>query len=58
MLVRLVVDSENTEAIRLFEKAGFFMYGREPQARRVLEHYHDQTYMLRFLNHPEGLERG
>ncbi len=55
-LVRLVVDSENSQALRLFEKAGFFTYGREPQARRVLEHYHDQSYMLCFLNHPEQRE--
>ena len=57
MLVRLVVDSKNTDAISLFEKAGFFTYGREPHARRVLEHYHDQSYMLRFLDHSERLER-
>jgi ribosomal protein S18 acetylase RimI-like enzyme len=49
-LVRLVVDSDNTVAVRLFEKAGFFVYGREPQARRVEDHYYDQSYMLCFLH--------
>jgi ribosomal protein S18 acetylase RimI-like enzyme len=50
LFVRLVVDSENSNAIRLFEKAGFFVYGREPQARRVRDHYYDQSYMLCFLH--------
>jgi ribosomal protein S18 acetylase RimI-like enzyme len=49
MLVRLVVDSENRIALQLFEKAGFFIYGREPQARRVGDRYYDQSYMLCFL---------
>ena len=48
-LVRLVVDSENRIALQLFEKAGFFVYGREPQARRVEDRYYDQSYMLCFL---------
>ena len=50
MLVRLVLDSENAVALRLFEKAGFFLYGREPQARRVGDQYYDQSYMLCFLH--------
>ena len=50
MLIRLVVDSENTIALRLFEKASFFLYGREPQARRVGDKYYDQSYMLCFLH--------
>jgi ribosomal protein S18 acetylase RimI-like enzyme len=49
-LVRLVVDSDNTIAVRLFEKFGFFLSGREPQARRVEDSYYDQSYMLRFLH--------
>lgn len=52
MLVRLVVDSENTDAVRLFEQSGFVLYGREPQARRVQECYYDQSYMLCFLHNP------
>jgi ribosomal protein S18 acetylase RimI-like enzyme len=50
--VRLVVDSENSDAVRLFTHLGFLEYGREPQARRVLEHYYDQSYMLYFLHNP------
>lgn len=50
MLVRLVVDSENAIAVRLFERAGFSLYGREPQARRVEDRYYDQSYMLCFLS--------
>jgi ribosomal protein S18 acetylase RimI-like enzyme len=52
LFIRLVVDSENIDAIHLFEKSGFLMYGREPQARRVGEHYFDQSYMLCFLHNP------
>src|SRR5215204_4383259 len=52
LFVRLVVDSENADAIRLFEKSGFLVYGREPQARRVEERYYDQSYMLCFLHNP------
>ncbi len=48
--VRLVVDSENPDAIRLFEKLDFILYGREPQARRVEDRYYDQSYMLCFLH--------
>src|SRR5687768_17121850 len=48
--VRLVVDSENTAAVRLFTQLGFLTYGREPQARRVQEDYYDQSYMLCFLH--------
>jgi ribosomal protein S18 acetylase RimI-like enzyme len=50
LLVRLVVDSENIVGLRLFERAGFFLYGREPQARRVRDNYYDQSYMLCFLH--------
>jgi ribosomal protein S18 acetylase RimI-like enzyme len=50
VLVRLVVDSENTDAVQLFERSGFVLYGREPQARRVQERYYDQSYMLCFLH--------
>jgi len=48
--IRLVVDSENPDAVRLFEKLGFHFYGREPQARRVGDRYYDQSYMLCFLH--------
>jgi ribosomal protein S18 acetylase RimI-like enzyme len=54
VLVRLVVDSENTDAVQLFERLGFVHYGREPLARRVEERYYDQSYMLYLLHSPKS----
>jgi ribosomal protein S18 acetylase RimI-like enzyme len=54
VLIRLVVDSENTDAVRLFERLGFVHYGREPLARRVEEHYYDQSYMVYLLHNPKS----
>jgi ribosomal protein S18 acetylase RimI-like enzyme len=54
VLVRLVVDSENTDAVRLFERLGFVHYGQEPLARRVEEQYYDQSYMVYVLHNPKS----
>ncbi len=48
-MVRVVVDADTTNVRRLFEQAGFFVYGQEPRARRVQDQYYDQWYMLCFL---------
>jgi ribosomal protein S18 acetylase RimI-like enzyme len=48
-MVRLVVATEDAEAVRLFERSGFQLYGTEPRARRVGERYFDQAFYYRVL---------
>ena len=45
----LGVATENAPAIRLYEKAGFEVYGTEPRALRVGGRYIDEYLMVRFL---------
>jgi ribosomal protein S18 acetylase RimI-like enzyme len=54
VLVRLVVDSENTDAVQLFERLGFVHYGREPLARRVEDRFYDQSFMFYLLHNPNS----
>lgn len=45
----LTVTADNLPARRVYERAGFAVCGREPQAIRVGERYHDKLSMILFL---------
>jgi RimJ/RimL family protein N-acetyltransferase len=47
--VYLGVGTQNTAAIRLYEKAGFQIYGTEPRALLVNGRFIDEHLMVRFL---------
>jgi len=47
--LHLSVTTDNTPAIRLYEKAGFTIYGTEPRALKVDGRYIDEHLMVRFL---------
>lgn len=43
--IRLVVVASNEDAVRLYARAGFVEFGREPQALKVEGRYHDEILM-------------
>lgn len=45
----LTVTAENLAARRVYERAGFAVCGREPQAIRVNDRFHDKMSMILFL---------
>jgi len=51
--LQLSVQANNAHAIRLYERAGFTAWGREPRALRVGCAYHDKVHMMRLL-YPTG----
>ena len=48
-IVKLAVTSTNESAIHLYERSGFTIYGKEPNALRVKGRYYDELYMSRSL---------
>jgi RimJ/RimL family protein N-acetyltransferase len=48
--VHLMVGAHNTPAIRLYEKAGFTLYGTDPRCLHVNGRYIDEHMMVRFLD--------
>ena len=51
--LQLSVQADNAHAMRLYERAGFTAWGREPRALRVGCAYHDKVHMMRLL-YPTG----
>jgi RimJ/RimL family protein N-acetyltransferase len=47
--VTLTVTASNLTAIALYEKMGFTSYGLEPAALLVNGEFHDEIYMVRFV---------
>jgi RimJ/RimL family protein N-acetyltransferase len=52
--VHLGVGAHNQPAIRLYQKAGFEIYGTEPRALYVNGRYVDEHLMVRFLDEAPG----
>jgi RimJ/RimL family protein N-acetyltransferase len=52
--VHLGVGAHNAPAIRLYQKAGFEIYGTEPRALYVNGRYIDEHLMVRFLDKAPG----
>jgi ribosomal protein S18 acetylase RimI-like enzyme len=50
--LRLGVVDDNAAAIRLYEKHGFEVYGREKRALKSDGRYFDEVLMVRFLDKP------
>jgi ribosomal protein S18 acetylase RimI-like enzyme len=50
--LRLGVVDDNAAAIRLYEKHGFEVYGREMRALKSDGRYFDEVLMVRFLDKP------
>jgi RimJ/RimL family protein N-acetyltransferase len=48
--VHLMVGAHNAPAIRLYEKAGFTIYGTDPRCLLVNGRYIDEHMMVRFLD--------
>ena len=48
-IVKLAVVSTNESAVHLYERIGFTVYGKEPNALYVDERYYDELYMFRSL---------
>jgi ribosomal protein S18 acetylase RimI-like enzyme len=56
--VTLGVNAENTAARRLYESAGFEIYGLEPAALLVDGELHDEMWMIRKLDGKSGRDPG
>jgi RimJ/RimL family protein N-acetyltransferase len=52
--LHLGVGAHNAPAIRLYEKAGFQIYGTEPRSLYVNGRYIDEHMMVRFLDEAPG----
>ena len=52
--VHLMVGAHNKPAIRLYEKAGFKIYGTDPRCLYVNGRYIDEHMMVRFLDEAPG----
>jgi RimJ/RimL family protein N-acetyltransferase len=52
--VHLGVATDNAPAIRLYEKAGFHIYGTEPRSLYVNGRYIDEHLMVRLLDEAPG----
>ena len=52
--LHLGVGAHNKPAIRLYEKAGFSIYGTEPRSLNVNGRYVDEHLMVRFLDKAPG----
>ncbi|GGF41705.1 hypothetical protein GCM10011321_35380 [Youhaiella tibetensis] len=52
--VHLGVGAHNRPAIRLYERAGFEIYGTEPRSLNVNGRYVDEHLMVRFLDKAPG----
>jgi len=52
--VHLMVGAHNAPAIRLYEKAGFKIYGTDPRCLLVNGRYIDEHMMVRFLDEAPG----
>jgi RimJ/RimL family protein N-acetyltransferase len=52
--VHLMVGAHNAPAIRLYEKAGFKIYGTDPRCLQVNGRYIDEHMMVRFLDEAPG----
>jgi RimJ/RimL family protein N-acetyltransferase len=50
----LTVTADNLAARRVYERAGFAVCGREPQAIRVGDRFHDKLMMILFLPTPRA----
>jgi len=48
-IVKLAVVSTNESAVRLYERTGFTVYGKEPNALFVNGRHYDELYMSRAL---------
>ena len=55
--VHLGVGTYNAPAIRLYQKAGFEIYGTEPRALFVNGRYIDEHQMVRFLDKAPGVTK-
>ncbi len=47
--VTLFVVTDNTDAIALYRRAGFTIFGTEPRALKTAHGYQDECLMIRFL---------
>jgi RimJ/RimL family protein N-acetyltransferase len=52
--LHLGVGAQNLPALRLYQKAGFSIYGTEPRALYVNGRYVDEHLMVRFLDEAPG----
>ena len=52
--IHLGVGAQNHPAVRLYQKAGFEIYGTEPRALFVNGRYVDEHLMVRFLDEAPG----
>jgi RimJ/RimL family protein N-acetyltransferase len=52
--LHLSVESRNVSALRLYEKAGFKLYGTDPRYMSVNGRYHDEHLMVRFFDEAPG----
>lgn len=55
--VHLAVGTHNDPAIRLYQKAGFEIYGTDPRCLLVNGRYVDEHLMVRFLDKAPGEEQ-
>ena len=55
--LHLMVGAHNTPAIRLYQKAGFAIYGTDPRCLYVNGRYIDEHMMVRMLDAAPGKTR-